>query len=104
VYPPSINQQLKLQLALELRAIMDGWSQVRAAGSLRLRQQDVCRIWNGNLAGFSAGRLLRLIAQRHYHVEIHFRAIPRPFAQPRELPTVRVFRYDRYGRLIERGR
>ena len=99
-----MEEELKLQLALELRAIMDGWSQVGAAGMLDLRQQDVCRIWRGNLAGFSVGRLLRLIAGCHYLVEIHLRAIPRPFAKPRELPTVRIFRYDRYGRLIERGR
>jgi predicted XRE-type DNA-binding protein len=99
-----MDQELKRQLARELRAIMDGWSQVGAAGMLDLRQQDVSRLWHGNLAGFSVGRLLRLIAERHYHVEIHLRTIPRPFAQPRELPTVRIFRYDRYGRLIERGR
>ena len=98
-----MEEDLKLQLARELRAIMDGWSQVRAAGTLNLRQQDVSRIWRGNLAGFSVARLLRLIAERHYHIEIHLRAIPRPFAQPREFPTVRIFRYDRYGRLIIKG-
>jgi predicted XRE-type DNA-binding protein len=97
-----MEQELKLQLARELRAIMDGWSQVRAAGTLNLRQQDVSRIWRDDLAGFSVGRLLRIIAERFYHIEIHLRAIPRPFAQPREFPTVTIFRYDRYGRLLKR--
>ena len=92
---------LKSQLARELCAIMNGWSQVGAAGMLNVRQQDVSRIRRGELAGFSVGRLLRLIARRHYHVEVHLKLIPRPFAQPREVPGVRVFRYDRYGRQLK---
>jgi predicted XRE-type DNA-binding protein len=98
-----MEEDLKLALARELRAIMDGWSQVGAAGMLDLRQQDVCRLWRGEVTGFSVARLLRLIAKRHYHVDIHLRAIARPFAKPREFPVARVFRYDRYGRLVQRS-
>lgn len=102
-----MEQDLKLQLARELRAIMNGWSQVGAAGMLRMRQQDVSRIWRGDLAGFSATRLLRLITGRGYHTEVHFKEIARRFSRPgrpAEVPTVRVVRYDRYGRVVTAGK
>jgi len=97
---PDLEQALKLALARELKAIMDGWSQVGAAGMLGVRQQDLTRLWSGRVAGFSASRLLRLIASQHYTFELHIRPIRKPFARPRELPTVRIIRYDRYGRVV----
>ena len=97
---PDLEETLKLALARELRTIMNGWSQVGAAGMLSLRQQDLSRLWRGRVAGFSASRLLRLIASQHYTFELHIRPILKPYARKRERPAIRVVRYDRYGRII----
>jgi predicted XRE-type DNA-binding protein len=94
----SLDPELKRQLARELCAIINGWSQVAAAGLLRLRQPHISRLRRGHTAGFSVSRLLRLIADEGYNIEIHLRVIPRRFELPRKLPTVSIIRYDRFGR------
>jgi predicted XRE-type DNA-binding protein len=93
-----IDQRLKELLVRELCAILDGWDQTTGAAMVGIRQQDLSALRRGRGKGFSVGRLLRLIARDHYHVEVHLRRIPRPYAKPREVPTVTGIRYDRWGR------
>jgi hypothetical protein len=96
-----IDQRLKELLVRELCAILDGWDQTTGADRVGIRQQDLSALRRGRSRGFSVGRLLRLIAREYYHVEIHLRRIPRPYAKPRESPTATVIRYDRWGRLVQ---
>ena len=96
-----MEQQLKELLARALCSLVEGWTQDNAAAVMRLHQSQLSRLRNGKLEGFSAARLIRLIAERGYNVEIHLKPIPRRFAQPSPKPTVAVVRYDRYGRVSE---
>lgn len=93
-----MDQQLKHALARELCAIIDGLSQAEAATALRLSQPYVSCLRRGQYAGFSAGRLARLIASQHYNIELHLRRMNFPYARPFVPPALVVIRYDRYGR------
>ena len=96
-----MKQELKELLARELCAMIEGWTQDDAASVMGLHQSQLSRIRNGKLEGFSASRLISLIAARGYNVEIHLKPIPRRLAQPYPKPSVAVVRYDRYGRVAE---
>jgi predicted XRE-type DNA-binding protein len=96
------NQELKQLLASELCAIMQGWDQYHFASMLGIHQPDVSALRHGRTAGFSTDRLIRLIAERGYHVEVVLREMPRRSGTPRIEATVSVQRYDRHGRLVER--
>lgn len=93
-----VDQELKRLLAAELCAIVDGRTQVEAAALLWLRQPQISALRRGTTAGFSVGRLTRLVAAQGYNLELHLRLIPRRFALPKKLPRVSVVRYDRFGR------
>ena len=95
-----LEQELKQQLARELCAILDGYSQTDAAAILGVRQSDLSRMQSGHLARFSTARLLNFISRRRYDIEIHLRAIPRPYATPHRVPAIVVIRYDQSGRLV----
>ena len=92
-----IDHELRRLLIKELCTIIDGNSQYLAASLLGLHQPQISALRRGRSAGFSVGRLLRLIAQRHYDVEVHLRRIERPYL--RHPATVKVIRYDRFGRV-----
>lgn len=94
-----IDLRLKELLVRELCAILDGWDQSAGSSRVGITQQDLSTLRLGRSKGFSVGRLLRLISREHYHVEVHLRRIPRPYAKPHESPSVAVKRYDRWGRL-----
>ena len=74
------------------------------AATVGICQQDLSALRRGRSKGFSVGRLLRIISREHYHVDIHLRRIPRPFAKPREWPTATVIRFDRWGRRLPQAR
>ena len=95
-----LEQELKQQLARELCSILHGYSQINAAAILGVRQPDLSRLRNGQLRRFSTARLLNFISGRRYDVEIHLRAIPRPYATPRRMPTIAVTRYDGSGQPV----
>ena len=95
-----LEQELKQQLARELCAILQGYSQSNAAAILGVRQSDLSRLRSGHLARFSTARLLNFISGRRYDIEIHLRAIPRPYAMPRRAPAIAVIRYDQSGRPV----
>jgi predicted XRE-type DNA-binding protein len=97
-----INQELKRLLASELCAIMAAWDQYHFASMLGIHQPDVSALRHGRTAGFSTDRLIRLIAERGYNVEVVLREMPRRYGTPRIEATVAVQRYDRHGRLVER--
>ena len=97
-----IDEELKQLLAAELCAVWDG-NQYHVAAMLRIHQPDVSALRRGQLAGFSVQRLIRLIADRRYNVEVTFRQLPRPvLGAPRASPTVTVQRYDSQGQLRPR--
>lgn len=93
----TFNQQLKAALGAELCEIIAHLSQDAAAQRLRLTQPHISALRRGCYDGFSAARLLRLIASQFYNVEIHLRQIDRPLASPRRMPTLVVLRYDKHA-------
>jgi predicted XRE-type DNA-binding protein len=95
-----LEQDLKQQLARELCAIFHGHIQINAAAILGVHQSELSHLRCGHLRRFSIARLLRFISQQAYDVEIHLRAIPRPYATPRRMPEFNVTRYDRYGQPV----
>jgi len=95
-----IEQDLKTQLARELCAIVDGWSQIEAAALLYTHQSELSRLRRGDLRRFSVKRLLRLTSALWYDVEVHLKPMPRPFGSPSPKSTATVVRYDRYGRSL----
>ena len=98
-----LDHQLRQLLIKELCATVDGYDQYQAASFLGLRQPQISALRRGRGDGFSIGRLLRLIAKRHYNIEVHLRRIERPLATPRDHPTVSVIRYNRYGLVAKPG-
>lgn len=97
-----VDPELKRLLAAEVRAITEGWNQHVIASMLGLRQPQVSALRNGRVAGFSVGRLLRLMARHGYDIEVHLRATRR-FSTPRVPPKVTVQRYDVHGRPVKAG-
>ena len=95
-----LEQELKQQLARELCAILEGYSQTGAAAILGVRQSDLSRLQSGHLARFSTARLLNFISRRRYDIEIHLRAIPRPYATPHRVAAIAVTRSDQSGQIV----
>ena len=91
------DEELKMLLMRELCAILDGWSQVEAAASMDLHQSELSRLRRGAASRFSISRLIRLIADRGYNIELRVSAMQKRFGSPRPMPTVSVVRFDRYG-------
>lgn len=91
----AVDEALRGLLAEELCAIIDGWSQIDAAGLLRVQQPVISRLRNGRVSGFSIGRLLRLIARQRHDIEVRLCAYG-PH-QGRRPPTVTVTRTDMFG-------
>jgi len=91
-----IVSELKEQLAEELLTLLDGWDQTDAAAQVGLRQPDISLMRAGQLERFSVARLLRMIANQGYHIEIALKPIKRPTVT-RERPSGSVQRYDRLG-------
>ena len=98
-----MEHELKRQLARELCAILDGWSQHEAAALSHTHQSELSRLRRGDLRRFSVARLLRLISNCHYKIDVQLRAIPRPYGTPGMSPMATVARYDRYGSLATRS-
>lgn len=94
-----VDQQIKVQLAHELCAIIDGWTLTEAATWMALHPSHISRLRHGKLEGFSIARLLRLIASHDYEVELTLRPLKRPVL-PRFRPKATVTRYDRFDRPI----
>lgn len=95
-----IDEELKRQLAHHFCAIVDCFDQANVAAWHGITQAEVSALRRGSTFRFSAGRLLRLIAQRHFDIHVQLRQIPRPYARPRRVPELTVERYDRYGRRV----
>lgn len=94
-----LNQQaqqleimLKQKLAQELCGIIEGHTQFEAAVLLHVPQPQISRLRRSKLWGFSASRLMRLIAGRGHSIAVHFPH--RPLNEP---ASVTVVRYDRFG-------
>lgn len=94
----SFTNDLRLQLARHVCAIIHGWPQNEATVFVRLSQPDISRLRAGAAHRFTADRLLRAIAHSGHHVTISIHAMQKRF---KESPTITVLRYDRYGRLID---
>jgi predicted XRE-type DNA-binding protein len=94
----TFTQDLRLQLARHVCAIVHGWPQAEAAVIVRLSQPDICRLRAGAAHRFTADRLLRAIAHSGHHISISIHAMQKRF---KETPSITVLRYDRYGRLLE---
>jgi len=69
---------LKHQLADALCVALGDCSLEQAMFALRLHPSDVSRLRRGILRQFSVTRLLRLVAQLGYDVEVSLRRRPRP--------------------------
>jgi predicted XRE-type DNA-binding protein len=95
-----IEEQLREQLVTALCMVIEGWAQADAADFLYLTQPKISALRNGHSAGFSAGRLLRLISRCGYNIELELKPMLRRYAQPRVLPTVTVKCFDRYGTVM----
>jgi predicted XRE-type DNA-binding protein len=94
----TFTQELRLQLARHVCAIIDGWPQNEACVFVRLSQPDISRLRAGDAQRFTADRLLRAIAHSGHHVSISIRVMQKRL---KETPSITVARHDRYGRLIE---
>jgi predicted XRE-type DNA-binding protein len=97
---PAPEHQLKLQLARELCAILDGYSREVGAGHLQTHTSELSRLRHGDLRRFSLTRILRFIARLGYDLEVHLKKTPRLEERPqlRHHPTTSVVRSDYYGR------
>jgi hypothetical protein len=90
-----VDERLRERLIDVLCDVIDGWDQSSAAAMLGngITQPDVSRLRRGD-AGYSIGRLIRLIASQGYDIELHLKYMPRRrFAKPPEPPMVAVIRY-----------
>lgn len=97
-----IDEQIRQQLARELRAILKDWSINEVVGRMGIRPQRVSELRNGNLARFSIRKLMRLIAMHDYDIELSLR-VRRRIATPRPGPAGTVVRYDRFDRPVAEG-
>jgi predicted XRE-type DNA-binding protein len=96
-----VDHELKRQLVRHVCALAHGWNQIWGAAYLKITQPQLSALRRGRADGFSVGRLLRVIADRHYDIEVHLKPMPRPYSDSRRKPTVTVVRYDRFGRRVE---
>ena len=90
----SVDERLRAKLIDVLCAIIEDWDQALAASILGngLTQPDISRLRRGD-AGYSVARLLRVIADRGYDIELHLKYMPRRLQRPRQEPMVSVIRY-----------
>lgn len=95
-----IEDDLRQQLVTSLCLLIEGWAQANAADFLNLSQPKVSALRSGRRAGFSAGRLIRLISRCGYNIEIELKPMFRRYAMPRTFPTVTVQCFDRYGTVM----
>jgi predicted XRE-type DNA-binding protein len=94
----TFTQDLRLQLARHVCALIHGWPQNEATVFVQLSQPDISRLRAGAAQRFTADRLLRAIAHSGHHIRISIVAMQKRF---KETPTITVLRYDRYGRLVD---
>ncbi len=96
-----IVEQIKHGLGKELCAIPDGWTLSEACVRMGVDPAGISRIRNGKLAGFSIGRLIRMIAMHGYDVEFVLRPMQRPRVTMQR-PAATVVSCDQLGRPIPR--
>lgn len=87
--PNADELQLKAELTRQIyRRIKNfGLTQIEAAKRLGLKQPDVSKLMNGRCTGFSTDRLLSLLTELEFDIEI----IVRPHGgKPEQRGTVRV--------------
>ena len=103
--PPShcdvrIDEQLRRELGRHLCAIVDDYDQGEAAALLCLSQSAISALRRSDLRGGpSLSRLLRVIAQQRYSIDVHLKYAPR-IQRSKSEPTLTVVRYDRFDRPI----
>ena len=102
---PSVKSQspeyeLKVQLARELRAILDGHQRDTGAGYIDAHPTELSRLRHGDLRRFSLTRLVRYISRAGYDIEVHLKRTSRLERRPKpHQPSSSVVRYDYYGRI-----
>ena len=99
------DQQLKVQLARELCAILDGYQRDDGAAHVGAHGSELSRLRHGDLRRFSLGRIVRYIARAGYDIELHLKKTSRLEQRPRPpRQTSTVVRYDYYGREVTTAR
>jgi hypothetical protein len=95
---PGVEQELRAQLAGELRSILSGWQRDIGAAMVDMHASDLSRLRHGDLRRFSLTRLIRYIARAGYDIEIHLKKTQRLELRPKpRQPTSTVVRYNCYG-------
>ena len=99
---PGLDHELKVQLARELCAIMDGYSLLSGALHLNTHESELSRLRRGDLRRFSLTRIIRYIARAGYDIEVHLKRVPRLEERPRPRlqPRSTIVRYDYYGLVV----
>lgn len=91
---------LKVQLARELSAILDGYQRDAAAARIDAHVTEISRLRRSDVRRFSLGRMVRYIARAGYDIEVHLKKTPRLEHRPEpRRPTGSVVRHDYYGRV-----
>ena len=100
--PPGPEQELKAQLARELRSILSEDPRYIGAARIDADVSELSRLRRDDLRRFSLGRIIRYIARAGYDIEVHLKRTPRLEQRPKpRRPTSAVVRYDYYGRVVE---
>lgn len=96
---PGPEQELKEQLARELRSILHGWQRDIGAARVGMHASDLSRLRHGDLRRFSLARIIRYIASAGYDIEVHLKRTERLEHRPKpRRPASTVRRYNYYGR------
>lgn len=93
----TFDEQLKRQLARELCAIVDGWTLGEVTARTGTDPARMSALRHGRVAGFSISRLVRMIGQHGYDIELALRPT-RPPKREWNHPSAKVVRYDRFDR------
>jgi hypothetical protein len=100
--PPGPEQELKAQLARELRSILSEYPRYIGAAHIDAHVSELSRLRHDDLRRFSLARIIRYIARAGYDIEVHLKKTPRLEQRPKpRRPTSDVVRYDYYGRVIK---
>jgi predicted XRE-type DNA-binding protein len=91
-----IDRQLQLQLAHELRAILEGWTLSEIVARTGMYPARVSELRHGDLARYSIAKLVCLIASRGHDIEVVIRPTKLPL-RARQRAAATVVRYDRFG-------
>lgn len=77
--PNADTKLLKADLSGKIIDILDknGWSQRQASKETGIDQADICRIRNADLKGFTIDRLVKILNNLNYTVEVTVRPIRR---------------------------